>query len=402
MTKPRSLDTEAAFRIDITRWSPQNIACPWKNTFIRYLSSGPTTTYLQLLPLFLCLYGKFTSYPVPVFPDSIHQQSLQPPYPAPGKKSSQSQLASCLAEDRDRDKGGVETQMVEISGNNGEGAARRRRFFRRRRWGDTEEAWSSKVNDFNPFSEQFHIEAGKGKWKGRKVCEALASSWGKGCQDLFPLFYSTPSGTENKSPELNKGEGFYGIDKSRAVPAKARSRLYFDLQLNEKSPAKAPWLDTDAGLTVNQVSVGAPADFYEINKARSAGMGSDKRLFDLLEDLIIEPTNGKPVDLLGLMDGLIVKKSVAGIVQLLALSFRKKRNQDISYIKEPRNKDAGIDDENSWKLDNLHAIPRSGNFTSPFDEYLSPFYRHFSRRSDNFSIGNELTFPSFENEQREA
>lgn len=46
------------------------------------------------------------------------------------------------------------------------------------------------------------IEAGKRKWKDHKL--GLASSWGKGCQDVFPLFYSMPSGTKNKSPELNK------------------------------------------------------------------------------------------------------------------------------------------------------------------------------------------------------
>lgn len=46
------------------------------------------------------------------------------------------------------------------------------------------------------------IEAGKRKWKDHKL--GLASSWGKGCQDVSPLFYSMPSGTKNKSPELNK------------------------------------------------------------------------------------------------------------------------------------------------------------------------------------------------------
>lgn len=87
----------------------------------------------------------------------------------------------------------------------------------------------TKVNHFNPFSEQFQefrsnpvyfgsvpvlhenctdIEAGKRKWKDHKL--GLASSWGKGCQDVFPLFYSTPSGTKNKSPELNK-EGPVGL-----------------------------------------------------------------------------------------------------------------------------------------------------------------------------------------------
>lgn len=87
----------------------------------------------------------------------------------------------------------------------------------------------TKVNHFNPFSEQFQefrsnpvyfgsvpvlhenctdIDAGKRKWKDHKL--GLASSWGKGCQDVFPLFYSTPSGTKNKSPELNK-EGPVGL-----------------------------------------------------------------------------------------------------------------------------------------------------------------------------------------------
>lgn len=129
---------------------------------------------LILLPLLPCQVNLLDSSPSYYIFFRQHPSSSSPfpPHPPPGqKKSSQSQLASrrrwfgrglffSFSNEDDEpmwitnvgERWGegwiAETQMVEISGNNGEGRGEgRRRFFRRRRWGKTRKVdstwWSS-------------------------------------------------------------------------------------------------------------------------------------------------------------------------------------------------------------------------------------------------------------------